>query len=193
MAENEYGSNVEELDELFDMDEEKKKKMAGIKNRLKMPNPDVPGDTRTIRALYYQNNGQTSAYKKVSGDKFKTPAIFLNVEEVNAPGIQKDMQCPKTLYQSITRELTNRGLKFKDLPGKVMTVTADYWTSAPKSKRSIVCPKCQGKGCDFCTVTGSGEDAGVMTGKRPPVRYDAIFRDDLMSTTATATKKAGQF
>lgn len=193
MATNEYGSNVEDLDKLFDMDEEKKAKMAGIKNRVKMPNPDVKGDSLTVRVLYYNQNGQAQAYKKVSGAEFKTPAIYLNVEEISAPGIQKDMQTPKTLYQSINGELFNRGLKFGDLPGKVMTVTADYWYSAPSGKRSKLCPKCAGRGCDFCTVTGSGADAGIATGKRPPTRYDAAFRDDLMGAGAGVVKQAGKF
>lgn len=193
MATNEYGSDVEDLDKLFDMDEEKKAKMAGIKNRVKMPNPDVKGDSLTVRVLYYNQNGQAQAYKKVSGIEFKTPAIYLNVEEISAPGIQKDMQTPKTLYQSINRELFNRGLKFSDLPGKVMTVTADYWYSAPSGKRSKPCPKCAGRGCEFCTVTGSGVDAGIATGKRPPTRYDATFRDDLMGVGAGVVKQAGKF
>lgn len=193
MVENEYGSDVEDLDSLFEMDEAKKKKIAGIKNRVKMPNPDIKGDSITVRVLFYNVNGQAEAYKKVSGDEFKTPAIFLNVEEISAPGIQKDMQTPKTLYQSITRELTNRSMKFTDLPGKVMSVTADYWYSAPSKKRSKTCPKCAGKGCDFCTVTGSGIDAGMATGKRPPTRYDAVFRDDLMGAGAGVVKQAGKF
>lgn len=193
MATNEYGSDVEDLDKLFDMDEEKKAKMAGIKNRIKMPNPDIKGDSITVRVLYYNQNGQAQAYKKVSGEKFKTPAIYLNVEEISAPGVQLDMQTPKTLYQSINRELFNRGLKFSDLPGKVMTVTAGYWFSAPAGKRSMPCPKCAGKGCDFCMVTGSGQDAGMQTGKRPPTRYDAVFRDDLMGAGAGVVKQAGKF
>lgn len=196
MAENVFGSDVDELNTMFGMTEEKRQKIAGIKNRAKMPDPAKKGDILTVKALYYKDkNGKADYYKKVTGEKFKTPAIFINVEELDAPGIEKDLQVPKTLYQSIDRELSNRGFTFVDLPGKVMTITADYWTSAPRAKRSNQCPKCKGKGCDFCVVTGTGQDAGVATGLCPPTRYDAVFRDDIMSgkTAATGKKVAGQF
>jgi hypothetical protein len=191
-AENVFGSDAEELNTLFGMTEDKRAKIAGIKNRVKMPDPTKKGDTVTVVVRYYKTkDGKVNYYKKVTGAKFKTPAIFLNVEEVEAPGIEKDLQMPKTLFQSVDRELSNRGLTITDLPGKVMTITADYWTSAPRSKRSNPCPKCKGKGCDFCVVSGSGQDAGVATGLCPPTRYDAVFRDDIMSgKTAVAGKKA---
>jgi hypothetical protein len=151
-------------------------------DRLYMPEPDIEGDSLTVRILYYKDkNGQDSYYKRVTGEKFKTPAIFMNVEEVGVPGIEKDLQIPKMLYQCIERELTARNLTIVDLPGKMMTITADYWTSAPIKKRSKECPKCNGRGCNFCVVTGDGQDAGIITGLRPPTRYDAVIRDDLVN------------
>lgn len=195
MATNEYGSDADELNKLFDMTEDKRAKIAGIKKRVKMPDPEKKGDTRNVRVLYYKGaDGKADYYKRVSGDKFKTPAIFLNVEELDAPGIEEDLQVPKTLYQCIDRELSNRGLTIVDLPGKILSVTADYWTSAPRAKRSKQCPKCRGKGCDFCTVTGTGTDAGVVTGMCPPTRYDAVIREDLMGGKMVSGKKvAGEF
>jgi hypothetical protein len=89
---------------------------------------------------------------------------------------------PKTLYQCIDRELTARNLTIVDLPGKIMTITADYWTSAPIKKRAKECPECNGRGCSFCVVTGDGEDGGICTGLCPPTRYDAVIRDDLVNT-----------
>ncbi len=195
MATNEYGSDADELDKLFDMTDEKRAKIAGIKKRVKMPDPEKKGDSRTVRVLYYKgNDGRTDYYKKVSGEKFKSPAIFLNVEELDAPGIEEDLQVPKTLYQSITRELSNRGLTIVDIPGKILSVTADYWTSAPRAKRSRQCFKCKGRGCEFCMVTGTGIDSGVSTGMCPPTRYDAVIREDLMSGKMVSGKKvAGEF
>jgi hypothetical protein len=195
MTENVFGSDADELNNLFGMTEDKRKKIAGIKTRAKMPDPAKKGDTLTVIVRYYKDkNGQVNYYKKVTGEKFKTPAIFLNVEELEAPGIEKDLQVPKTLYQSIDRELSNRGLTIVDLPGKAMSITADYWTSAPRNKRSMKCPKCNGAGCDFCVVSGTGQDAGVATGMCPPTRYDAVIRDDLMGGKGVAGKKvAGQF
>jgi hypothetical protein len=189
MTENVYGSDIDELNSLFGMTEDKRAKIAGIKNRAKMPDPSKKGDVLTVVVRYYTDkSGKVDYYKKVTGEKFKTPAIFLNVEELDAPGLEKDMQVPKTLYQSIDRELSNRGLTIVDLPGKTMSITADYWTSAPRAKRSKQCPKCKGKGCDFCVVSGTGQDAGVATGMCPPTRYDAIIRDDLMSGKGTTGK-----
>jgi len=180
MADTEFGSSEQELDELFDMDEEKKLKIAGIKDRLKMPDPSISGDRVTCRVLYYQNpDGTTQWYKKVSGEKFTNTAVFLNVEDVEQPGIEKDLSVGKTLYQSLTREVTNRGMKMSELPGKVLIITAGYWTSAPKSKRSNVCPNCNGQGCAFCTVSGNGEDAGKSTGYAPPTRFDCVIKNDM--------------
>ncbi|MGA3168636.1 MAG: hypothetical protein ABSF14_21245 [Terriglobia bacterium] len=152
-------------------------------NRIQMPDPAIEGDSITVRILFYKNiDGKIDYFKKITGEKFKTPAIFLNIEEVGVPGVEKDMQVPKTLYQSIDKELTNRNLTFVDLPGRILTITADYWTDAPIKRRTKECPKCKGKGCKFCVVTGDGEDSGICTGLRPPTRYDAVFRDDLMNT-----------
>jgi hypothetical protein len=195
MTENVFGSDVNELNNLFGMTEDKRAKIAGIKGRVKMPDPAKKGDSITVIVHYYKDkNGQASYYKKVTGEKFKTPAIFLCVEELDAPGIEKDLQVPKTLYQCIDRELSNRGLTIVDLPGKAMSITADYWTSAPRAKRSMKCPKCKGAGCDFCVVSGTGIDAGIATGMCPPTRYDAVIREDLMGGKAVAGKKvAGEF
>jgi hypothetical protein len=152
-------------------------------DRIRLPNPDIEEDSITVRVRYYKDkNGQVNYYKKVTGEKFKTPAIFLNAEEVGVPGIEKDLQVPKTLYQCIDRELTARNLTIVDLPGKIMTITADYWTSAPIKKRAKECPECNGRGCSFCVVTGDGEDGGICTGLCPPTRYDAVIRDDLVNT-----------
>ena len=115
-------------------------------------------------------------------EKFTNTAVFLNVEEVENPGIEKDLSLSKTLYQSIDRELNNAGLKWEDLPGRVLAIIADYWTGAPSNKRSNRCPRCNGKGCEFCTVTGNGQDAGTATGMAPPTRYDATLRTDVGNT-----------
>ncbi len=187
-----YGSDVKELDQMFGMNTEKLKKISTIKGKLKMPSPDIKGDKVDVRILYYRNNDNTtSIFKTIEGAGFRSRAVFLNVEEINAPGIEKDMPLSTSLYQSICRELYNRGLTNPDgsanldeLPGKVLTITADYWFAAPTSKRSIdkKCVKCNGKGCEFCTVAGTGEDAGRQTGLQPPTVYTATIRDDLTET-----------
>ena len=180
MAESDFGSSQEELDKIFDMNAEKREKIADIRGRIGMPNPDKPGDAVNVRVLYYKKGDENDLFKKVSGEKFTNTAVFLNVEEVEQPGIEKDLGLSKTLYQGIDRELTNRGLAWKDLPGKILTMTADYWTSAPIIKRgNRTCPKCSGAGCAFCTVSGNGDDAGSKTGYAPPTRYDAVIRDNM--------------
>lgn len=178
MTETQFGTDAKELEKIFEMTDEKREKIAGIKNRLEMPSPDKKGDSRTVRVLYYTDKDKkTTLFKKVSGPKIKNVAIFLNVEELEAPGVQRDMPVSKTLYQTIDRELVNRGLIWDELPGKILMITAGYWKSAPRSKRSKTCPQCRGQGCSFCTVEGAGEDAGVITGMSPPTRYDAQIRE----------------
>jgi hypothetical protein len=193
-VESVFSSDSKELESIFGMDDEKREKVAGIRHRIRMPDPAKENDSVTVRVLYYQKpDGTVQLYKTVKGEKFRSTAVFLNVEDVNMPGVQKDLSLSKTLYQSIDRELYNRGLKWEDLPGKVLTITADYWTSAPRNKRSATCMKCNGSGCDFCTVTGTGEDAGIKTGLNPPTRYDAVIRDDLSNVTKTKTEAVMEF
>lgn len=182
-----YGSSARDLEKIFDMTDEKRSKMAGIKRKLVMPDPEK-GDTKIVRVLYYRNKDNTvSPYKTVKGDSFKNEAVFLNVEELDKLGVEIDMPLSKTLYQDIDKELHNASKTFDDVVGCIFAISAQYWFSAPKVNRSRTCPKCNGKGCDFCTVKGNKPDAGTKTGMCPPTTYTATLRIDMMTGSAGGT------
>jgi len=193
----EYKSDIKEINELFGVDSEKLERISGIKRMARMPRPDVKGDKLVVRVLYYKKkDGGMEILKTVSGKGFRTTGVFLNVEEVDNPGVELDLRVSTSLWQGISRELYNRGevnpdgtVKIESLPGRVLIITADYWTAAPLSKRSPnrLCSKCGGVGCDHCTVTGTGPDAGLVTKLEPPTVYNVTFKDDAGIDTSEKT------
>ena len=181
MTENKTsGASAEELMKAFGTDEERVAKRIGILDKVQMPVPN--GKPTTIRFLWSKDgNGQPVAIlKKTITVKGEKKDIYTStVELYDVPGA-KQLTYSASLSGSVLASLKERNLSVDDLPGKVGDITAQWYTAAPKSHRKGVCPECNGKGCKACTVTGSGQDAGVATGMATPTVYNFRLRDDLM-------------
>jgi hypothetical protein len=184
-----YVTDVSVLDSAFNLDEEKKKVIAGIRGTFDMPRPGTTEKLR-VRVLMYEEPGKAPTLIKIvpagtGGGAFKTDAYYLNAIEVddagNDIGKQKDLRMSTTLWQGITSELTNNGVSTKDLVGRVIDVTSAYWLKAPINKRGNppkVCERCKGAKCDFCNHTGL----------QPPTRYEVALVNPVAATKMTSSQ-----
>lgn len=151
-----------------------------------MPTPEQKAGV-TVRFLWSKDASRNPVLvEQVTNPKFKgdkKTAYFMAVEELDNPGVERRVGLSSSLYASLVRVTNNEEMRLEDIIGKVVTITANYWTSAPLAKRdkNRKCVKCLGKGCSFCTVTGTDEDAGRITGLQPPTVFDSTIRHDLMS------------
>lgn len=173
------GASADELMKAFETSEEKIAKRMGIKDKLTMPVPN--GKPVTVRLLWSKDDGgQPISVMKKENPKFRDgTAYFMTVELYDTPG-EKQVSLSKSLFGSLMAAAKERDLTLDEIIGKIGDITAQYYTGAPKSQRRGVCPECHGKGCKACTVTGSGQDAGIATGLATPVVYNFRLRDDLM-------------
>lgn len=153
-----------------------------IQDKFVMPEPGDNG--KVIMFQYIQGkDGSLGIIDRVKNPKFKgESADFMNVEELIPPnytssGIIKRMGLGESMKNAIKRMMNSRGWKPTDLPGKVVHITASYWSEAPMEKRSrdkngkyVVCKICNGSGCKTCGNTGI----------QSPVVFNCQARDDLM-------------
>ncbi len=183
------GASAEELMRAFEATDESIERRIGIMDKLVMPSPG--GKAVTVRLLWSKDDsGQPIAVMRKENPKFRdNVAYFMTVELADVPG-EKQLSMSKSLMGSIFAAARDKGITLEEMIGKVGNITAQYFTAAPKSKRRGQCPECGGKGCKACTVTGSGQDAGVITGMRTPVVYNFRIRDDLNNVVSS---KASQF
>lgn len=171
-SENKIVSSSAELDSIFEHDATRK----SIADKLVMPRPASDGKIITI--LHSKgDDGSLGLVKIVNNPKFRDGnGIFMTVEEYDHPGVELQMGLGKSLKQSLDRMCNTEGFPLDQLPGKIVHITANYYTTenAPK------CSKCNGRGCEACESTG----------------YSTVFnvrlRKDLMNPTKVA-KSAGVF
>lgn len=183
-------SDLNELDKIF------KPELTGeqISDKFLMP---VPGDNGKVVRLQYiiGKDGALGIVDKVKNPKFKgvnQEAEFMNIEELTPPdytssGIIKRMGLSESMKNSLKRLMNTKGWKPTDLPGKVVHITASWWTKAPIEKRSkdkngkyIKCKDCAGAGCINCDGTGY----------QSPAVFNCTARDDLMKAV-TGNKGSG--
>jgi len=146
-----------------------------ISDKLVMPRPGDGG--KTIRFLYTKGpNQELGVVNVVTNDKFKNggKGFFMNVEEIDQPGIELQMGLGESLLNSIKRMCNSNGWKISDLPGKTAMITANYYDK-------IKCSKCNGAGCIACEKTGKSTVFNVQA------------RLDLMQPTAGAKKTGNEF
>lgn len=182
----------EELEKLFRGEgAEDEIKGGKISPKLTMP---LPGDSGIdVRILYIKNKDGTVAgvVDRVKNAKFNNPegeADFMNVELYQNPGIELRMGLSESLKASLRRMMNDEVPRWKvvELPGKVIHITASYWTNAPANKRgmSVVCRGCGGKGCKVCNNTGI---------QLHPIVFNCTPRKDLVAPVVTAAAKSDTF
>lgn len=190
------GASFDELKEAFETTDEKISKRIGIKDKIVLPTPEEP--SVTVRLLWSKDdNSNAIAVMRKENPKFRGGvAYFMSAEYFNQPG-ERQLSLSKSLFGSMAAAAKEKNLAFEDLMLKVGDITAQYFTSAPIALRKDPstglgrkCIKCHGAGCAFCTVSGSGQDAGVATGLQPPVVYNFRIRDDLMSVAGTPEQES---
>lgn len=179
-------SDLNELDKIFKPD------LTGeqISDKFIMP---IPGDNGKVVRLQYiiGKDGSLGVVDKVKNPKFKgtnQEADFMNVEELSPPdfasnGIIKRMGLGESMKNSLKRMMNTKVWKPTDLPGKVVHITATWWSAAPMDRRDpkVKCKQCNGAGCKTC---------GNM-GIQPPAVFNCTARDDLMKVVSGAEKKGG--
>lgn len=171
-SENKIVTDLNELNTIFEHDE----KRQSIQDKLVMP---IPGDKgKIVRFLVFKgDNGSYGPIKVVKNDKFNAGSgVFMNVEELSNPGVELQMSLGISLKGAIDRMCNTQKWTLTDLPGKIVHITANYYTAKDAPK----CSKCGGRGCPACGNTGNSTVFNV----RP--------RIDLMSATAGATKAANK-
>ena len=186
------GATFEELKSAFQMNDESIEKRIGILDKVVLPTPDEA--PLTIRLLWSKDGaGKPTAITKVINDKFKNKeGFFMTAELYERPG-PKQLSMSNSLAGSMAAAAKEINISFDDLIGKIGDVSASYFKAAPKAKRSKTCTKCAGKGCPHCTITGSGEGAGMPTGMEPPTVYKFTLRDDLNNVVGKAGSASSQF
>lgn len=189
------GISLEELIQRTGLTNEGIEKRKGIKQQITMPLPD--GKPVTIRFLWSKDDitGKPVVFIEKSIEKFKGgTGRFAAAELYDNPGERQLNLTAKSLVGAIAAALREKGLGENDLPGKVGDISASWFNGAPLSDRGIVCPRCAGKGCLFCTVKGSKkiDDNGKTNGKLSVV-YNFVFRDDLMTVVGKGGSAASQF
>lgn len=195
MANKGTGADLKEVMDAFNMTDESVEKRIGIKDKIILPTPEEK--PITIRLLWSKDTeGKPVSILKVPNEKFdKGVAYFMAAEYYENPG-ERQLSLGVSLTGSMAAVVKERKFgSFDDLIGKIGDIRASYYFAAPKSLRmdrrrntGRLCSKCGGKGCTFCTVTGSGEDAGMVTGLQPPTVFSFVLRDDLMNVVGSGTK-----
>lgn len=189
----------EELYSAFGTNEDKLKRQTGIGNIFKWTPPVPPnleGKHDIVRILYTEDeSGNHAVFYKVPNPQFRGgSANFMTIELYESSGVPRQASCPPTLFSRLAVAMKDEGLGINDVAGKVFEIWQKFLTSAPDSKRRgdkgyIQCPMCkgtkvyQGSDCSFCTVTGTKEDSGKVTGHKPLLVFDAALRKDLMETS----------
>ncbi|MDD3474415.1 MAG: hypothetical protein PHP08_00745 [Candidatus Dojkabacteria bacterium] len=194
------GASISDAMNAFGMDDENIEKRAGILDKIILPTPEEP--PVTVRLLWTKlDDGTPVAMSKVVNDMFKNKeGFFMTGEYYDRPGIRQ-LSLSNSLLGSIgaaagiKKGITEqeRETRFNDMIGKVGDISASYYKAAPKTKRSRICTKCNGTGCSHCTISGSGEGAGIATGMEPPVVYKFTLRDDLMNAVSNTKSASSQF
>lgn len=184
------GASKSELMSAFETTEEQIEKRMGIRDKLTMPTPN--GNPVNIRLLWSKDDGgQPVAVMRKENPKFRGGvAYFMTAELLDHPG-EKQISLSKSLHGSMAAAAKERNLQFpEDIIGKVGSITAQWYTAAPRGQRKGVCSECHGKGCKACTVTGTGSDAGVATGLQTPTVYNFRLDEKL---TSSVKPPASQF
>ena len=186
------GATFEGLKNAFKMDDESIEKRIGILDKIVLPTPEE--SPITVRILWSKDgSGKPSVLTKVINDKFKNKeGYFMTAEMYEHPGA-KQLSMSNSLAGSMAASCKERNISFDDIVGKIGDISASYFKAAPKAKRSKVCTKCGGSGCNHCIISGSGEGAGIATGMEPPTVYKFTFRDDLMNAAPKAGSASSQF
>lgn len=199
--------SFDDLMTAFETTDEKIDKRSGIKAKIILPTPeDKPV---TVRLLWSKDDGGNPiAVETKLNDGFRGgKARFMTAEYYDTPG-ERQLGLNKSLFGSIAAAAgikpgmtpEQREKVFSDIIGKVGDISASYYTSAPKknridptTNRGKPCMKCNGAGCPFCTVTGKGTDAGMVTGLQPPTVYTFQLRNDLMNVVPSTGSASAQF
>jgi len=144
----------------------------------------IPGDGgKAIIILNSKDdNGELCVVKNVKNPGFESEeANFMTVAEYEHPEVELQLGVNKSIANAVKRMCTSEEWKFNDLPGKIVHITANWYT---KVRCSGVDKKigCLGKNCPKCN--GSG--------------YSKVFnlraRKDLMSPSKqTKGKVADEF
>jgi hypothetical protein len=170
-------SDAEELEKLFRPD------ITGgeISDKLQMPTPESEGIVVRLKYLTTKE-GKLAVVDQVQNPKFKGGiAEFMNVEVVGKEGIDKRLNLSESVKNALRRTMNDNQWKVVDLPGKVVQITANYWSNSPRDKRdaNVKCVRCGGVGCKFCGFVGL----------QPGVVFNIHARNDLMSPTNAVTGK----
>lgn len=162
-------SSVEDLEKIF------KPEITGgyIADRITMPRPGDGG--KAVLILHSKGeDGQLGVVHIVRNEKMKTgEASFMSVAEYDHPEVEMQMGLGESLKNSIKRMCNSEGWKISDLPGKIVHITANYYTGEKAPK----CSQCHGIGCAACENTGNSTVFNVRA------------RHDLMSPTGSTKKK----
>lgn len=144
-----------------------------ISDKFVMPRPNDGGKIVTIK-WSKDNKGELCPMKVVKNSKFRDGnGVFMIVSEIEHPDVELQMGVGESIKSSIKRMLNEEKWNINDLPGKVVHITANYYTAegAPK------CSKCSGKGCVACENTGNS------------TVFNMKARGDIMSPTSQTKKK----
>lgn len=164
-------ASAAELEGLFEHDETRK----SIADKFIMPRPNDGGKAVTI--LHSKGlDGSLGVVSVVKNEKFTNSegqGIFMMVADVNQPEVEQQMGLSKSMFNSIDRLCNSEGWKLAELPGKIIHITANYYTAVGAAK----CNKCNGRGCAACENTGNSTVFNVRA------------RHDLMSPTRSTKKK----
>lgn len=168
-SENKVISSEEDLEKLF------KPEITGgyIADKLVMPRPGDGGKALLILNSK-DDDGTLGPIKNVKNSKFRDGnGLFMAVAEYDHPEIELQMGLGESLKNSIKRMCNSEGWKLVELPGKIVHITANYYTAVGAAK----CNKCGGKGCAACENTGNSTVFNIRA------------RHDLMSPTGSTKKK----
>ncbi len=167
-SENKAVSSLSELNELFKHDESRKV----IMGKLVMPRPGDGG--KTLLILNSQgDDGTVGPVKVVKNSKFKDGnGIFMTVAEHKHLETSLQMGLGKSLFNAFDRMCNTEGFTLADLPGKIVQLTANYYTAPDAPK----CSNCMGRGCNKCEGTGNSTVFSVQ------------LRRDLMESPTKAAK-----
>lgn len=157
---------------------------GSIDDKLVMPRPGDEGEI--VRILYAKSpDGTLGLINVVNNAKFKGGrGEFMSVEKFSNPGVPLQMGLGESLKTSIKRMCNTNGWKIADLPGKVIHITANWYSS---SEKGIYCNDCRGSGvlsgvkCKKCDGTGK------------TIVFNTRARLDLMQATPGIKGKVDEF
>ncbi len=137
------GVNIDDLDKMFDVTEEKKKNMASFKGKQMLKMPAV-GDKKgiIIRPLWSKDdNGNPAPIVIVKSDSPKMKSAdgtmkLMTVETQDDPGIEYTIPYGSSLHYSFVGIVESHHWKFEDVFGKWFKLTADEYENkkAPSGK-----------------------------------------------------------